>query len=490
MDGLRRYCEPLSAIERIYSASLVYALAQTPARRKRLAMYFTPPHLSAYVLDRVEQFGVDFKTARFIDPAAGGASFIGPIAHRKLIKGVTPERAIGSVFGVEIDPGLADFARVAARSVVGIDARKMVATGDGLKLGEEGGFDCVIGNPPYRVLSPNQRKRMPIWAKQTLATYANLYALFILRSLRLLRDGGTMALLVPTSFITGMYFSALRAHISSQSEVLAIDTFDQRKEFFRDVSQDVCLLVCRKTQQPKAQLASARVVDGDLTWRAAQAIKISPGCGSAWLPHQVIDGGSSFATLETYGYAVKCGSVVHNRDIGLSQGIRRKRKNAVPLVWGHAIKPGAIVFPASRNAPPGKGKITFVSTTRATPPITAPSIVMQRTTSGDQAQRIRAGIIDQSWITTYGGFYGENHVVIISPMPDKSQVIDLRALLQILSSKAVDQRLRPLLSSNSVNITALRNLPLPDVSQLSPAILQNPQAEAFETALEKAYRPW
>ena len=276
-DTIRRYCEPLSTLERIYSASLVYALAQPPARRKRLAMFFTPPRLSEYVLDRVEKFGVDFQSDRFIDPAAGGASFIGPIAHRKLTKGAAPDSILDTVFGVEIDPGLADFARAAARSVVGIDATPMVETGDGLKLGAEASFDCVIGNPPYRVLSPHQRRRMPAWAKSTLANYANLYALFILRSLQLLRDGGTMALLIPTSFITGMYFSSLRAHISSHAEVLAIDTIAQRKEFFRDVSQDVCLLVCRKTSAPQSHCASARAVGRDLNWVASEDYEISPG---------------------------------------------------------------------------------------------------------------------------------------------------------------------------------------------------------------------
>ena len=487
-DTIRRYCEPLSTLERIYSASLVYALAQPPARRKRLAMFFTPPRLSEYVLDRVEKFGVDFQSDRFIDPAAGGASFIGPIAHRKLTKGAAPDSILDTVFGVEIDPGLADFARAAARSVVGIDATPMVETGDGLKLGAEASFDCVIGNPPYRVLSPHQRRRMPAWAKSTLANYANLYALFILRSLQLLRDGGTMALLIPTSFITGMYFSSLRAHISSHAEVLAIDTIVQRKEFFRDVSQDVCLLVCRKTSAPQSHCASARAVGRDLNWVASEDYEISPGAPDPWLPRPTVAGIARHVTLESYGYAVTCGSIVHNRDTGLSEGIRRKRKHAVPLVWGHVIKPGATVAPASRRSPPGEGKITFVSTKRATPPIVKPSIVLQRTTSGDQARRIRAGIVDRSWIDTYGGFYGENHVVVVSPLEGQDQAVDLQSLLRVLSSGAVDKRLRSLLSSNSVNVTALRTLALPDLARLSTTIFKTPDLARFEATLEKAYK--
>lgn len=134
-------------------------------------MYFTPPFLSEYVLDRLEHFDVDFGTGRFIDPSAGGASFIGPIASRMRTNGAAPKKVLASLTGIEIDPALAEFARVAATSVIEQDAAEVVVTGNGLELGELGTYDAVIGNPPYRVLSRAERECMPIWAKETLGTY-------------------------------------------------------------------------------------------------------------------------------------------------------------------------------------------------------------------------------------------------------------------------------------------------------------------------------
>ena len=168
---LRKYTERLRDIDRIYAASLVYASAQPAERRKALAMYFTPPFLSEYVLDRLEHFDVDFVTGRFIDPSAGGASFIGPIASRMRTNGAAPKKVLASLTGIEIDPALAEFARVAATSVIEQDAAEVVVTGNGLELGELGTYDAVIGNPPYRVLSRAERECMPIWAKETLGTY-------------------------------------------------------------------------------------------------------------------------------------------------------------------------------------------------------------------------------------------------------------------------------------------------------------------------------
>lgn len=488
VSELKSYAEQQSTIERIYSASLVYAMAQPKARRKSLAMYFTPPALSEYVLNRVESFGANFEKHQFLDPAAGGASFIGPIASRMSARGATPAHISRALRGVEIDPALADFARAAARCVIERPADHLVTCGDGLIQGEPESFDAVIGNPPYRVLSPSQRKRMPVWAKSILGNYANLYSLFILKGLDLLRDDGLLAFLVPTSFITGNYFRPLRKYISENATILAIDMIAQRKEFFRDVSQDVCLLVCRKSASRSiTYTAQARSVGRDLHWKRKTGYRISKASEAPWVRTAKQKPDIKYDTLESLGYTVRCGPIVHNRDKGLSEGIRRRRKGAVPLVWGHVIRPHVVVEPASRSRQPGDGKVTFVSTCRNTPPVTAPSIVLQRTNSGDQEKRIRAGFVDQSWIDKYGGFYGENHVVVIAPDPSKKQRCTLKALLKLISSKAVDHRLRPLLSSNSVNVTALRELQLPKLSSSKFKSIESCDYAQLEATIEEAY---
>jgi len=485
---LKSYAKQLSSINRIYSASLVYAMAQPASRRKLLAMYFTPPSLSEYVLDRAESFGADFQYGRFIDPAAGGASFIGPIASRMRARGATSDQIVTALSGIEIDPALADFARAAAAKIIERDATDIVVTGDGLDLGEAGTFDAVIGNPPYRVMTPSERRLMPIWARPALGNYANLYALFILRGFQLLREGGILAFLVPTSFITGRYFKPFRKYIAAHSNVLAIDTIVRRKEMFRNVSQDVCLIICRKEKPAtKEYRAEARKLDDNFKWHCSEKYLVETVCGAPWHTLSTNPKHATAISLADLGYQVRCGPIVHNRDEGLSEGTRRKRRRAVPLVWGHVIKIGQSVEPASRHRQPGQGLVTFASSDRYTPPTTQPSIVLQRTNSGDQSRRIRAGFVDQMWIDKYGGFYGENHVVIVSPLPNVEQLVDLTLLWRILSSAAVDRRLRTLLTSNSVNVTSLRDLPMPNVKRLLREDILKIDDKTFEAFLEEAY---
>ena len=487
-ETLQSYSARLDKLERIYTASLVYALSQPARRRRNLAMYFTPPKLSEYVLDRIEAFGANFATQSFLDPAAGGASFIGPIAQRQLDRGSLPPAAAANLCGIEIDSALAQFARTAASLVLGLDAGSSVVTADALKYKFERKFDCIVGNPPYRVLTPSQRTKINSHAKPIMGAYANLYGLFILRGLEQLRDGGLMALIVPTSFLAGTYFGRLRAHISTVAEVLAIDKISRRKEFFRDVSHDVCLFVCRKKVRTKAHTAQIGLLGENLVRTSIGVCEVSPGSRLAWTIRSKHSERSLDATLADYGYDVSCGPVVHNRDDDLIHGQRRKRQKAVPLVWGHAIKHGRSVQPASRRSSGATGLVTFVSTARNTPPIQEPSIVLQRTTSADQARRIRAGFVDQAWLTKYGGFYGENHVVVVSPSVGESPQIDLNSLFLLMESAAFDRRLRQVLSSNSVNVTALRNLKLPSVQAFQFALQKIKRGVDIDAALEEAFR--
>ena len=61
-----------------------------------------------------------------------------------------------------------------------------------VKLVKEGSYDVVVGNPPYQGLS--KTTRFEYVKKNYPRGKADLYAMFLERSLELLRDGGASAL--------------------------------------------------------------------------------------------------------------------------------------------------------------------------------------------------------------------------------------------------------------------------------------------------------
>jgi type I restriction-modification system DNA methylase subunit len=98
---------------------------------------------------------------------------------------------------------------------------------------EHGGFDAVIGNPPYvsfglRGLERAEkdmdwylRNRYPNSAEYKLSTYA----IFIDRAVQLVREGGYFGFVIPDSFLLGRYFSRLRRWILDTCAIKEIVLF-------------------------------------------------------------------------------------------------------------------------------------------------------------------------------------------------------------------------------------------------------------------------
>ena len=73
----RSFFADLPADERHYWIASLYALLMPPSRRRRLAVYFTPPSLARYAIDVLIDAGVRPGRDRILDPASGGGRFPG-----------------------------------------------------------------------------------------------------------------------------------------------------------------------------------------------------------------------------------------------------------------------------------------------------------------------------------------------------------------------------------------------------------------------------
>ena len=77
-----------------------------------------------------------------------------------------------------------------------------------------GGFDIVVANPPYVVVSDAQLRGL---YREGVYGRMNLYGLFIQRSLQLLKEKGLLLFINPRTLLTDRYFTNLRKVIRQQS---------------------------------------------------------------------------------------------------------------------------------------------------------------------------------------------------------------------------------------------------------------------------------
>ena len=102
---------------------------------------------------------------------------------------------------------------------------------------ENPGFDAVIANPPYisfglgRVDTLGGNDEGYIREKYDFAEYKiSIYGLFIECAVRQIRRGGSSGMILPDSFLLGMYFSKLREFLLSRTKIVRLIIF--KKDFW------------------------------------------------------------------------------------------------------------------------------------------------------------------------------------------------------------------------------------------------------------------
>ena len=125
----------------------------------------------------------------------------------------------------------------------------------------KGGFDIVIGNPPYFVYQESHvgeiRELRGIHEyKIAFGGKLNAYKLFIANSLNMLcLKNGIMCVICQNSLLADRQATELRKHILNNCQIISIDSFPERdskkKRVFESVKMSVCVPIVRNTCSDK-----------------------------------------------------------------------------------------------------------------------------------------------------------------------------------------------------------------------------------------------
>jgi hypothetical protein len=131
-----------------------------------------------------------------------------------------------------------------------------------------GGFDCIIGNPPYvRQETLSGLKEYLAGHYEAFDGVADLYAYFMEQSVRLLCDGGRFSFIVSSSFLRTTYGEALRRVLKKHAAVLRIVDFGGLAVFENAKDTYVCIPLLEKAKQPPrvevSRITSPQVRDLD-----------------------------------------------------------------------------------------------------------------------------------------------------------------------------------------------------------------------------------
>lgn len=505
-------------LDAAYWLSSAYSLWADAGYRKDLAMFFTPPLLTFRLLKDLEQAGVSFGTDSFMDPACGGGAFLAPIAIRMRAtlkaKGKSSRQVLKHIethlFGTDLDPVLCGmsqhFLRMALATEIiesSYEPQFLIACADSLKdiSALERTIDVVVCNPPFRKMTSSEVAKYRVQYSAVISNQPNIYGLFMTLCLRLLKIDGVAALVTPTSYMCGQYFSALRQHLMTNSEILQICIVSDRSDVFIHVQQETALTLFRRRE---CLISTGITTQANLVSRNGESKAIGrcalPNAGAAW-PIPRADGdaelirmmGQSKFRLSDYGYTPRIGMFVWNRDqrrtfFSLREAKKSKVAGVVPLLWSSDIQlNGKVRFSeeVKENREPSFVDLTCISDRTV---VRGTSVLLQRVTSNDQARRLVAALVPAEMLKRYGGFIGENHTVILEAK-EKIPVVSPKILVHLLRSNAVDRYFRCISGAINVSIFELSQLPLPDPQILLKEIVRHGTVDlAVNAALSRLDR--
>jgi len=341
---------------------------------------------------------------------------------------------------------------------------------------EQGGFHCVIGNPPYVV---KNIKKLAIEAykkayKNIIFGRLNLYGLFIDRSNSLLNVNCWFGFINPKTFTTDKYFINFRNEcIKKKYQIKEIILFlDRRKVFVGSgILQSVVILIMKKDASQYHYDVNVKLTLNADTFKQGKILSENIDTSRIFLGQNF---GYSFylypskfayelfehitqdyVTLLDISDGAKTGSI--QWDLFKGHFIPDRQPNSYRLIWAENIQRYFIKESEKRK---GKEWINIPKNFSTQPNVRQIAIATQRVTADEQPRRIIASLLVSH--QDFNEAFMENHTNWISFY--KNRGAPAAYILGILNSKLMDFIFRRLNSNTQVSAGELNNLPFPKIN--------------------------
>ena len=284
------------------------------SKRKKMGIYYTPSYIVDYIVkntlgEYIKNKSIDeILNVKVVDPACGSGSFLIrafqeliSVIEEKLKKGEKSEKyssfkkwtgklSLGEkatmlkncIYGVDLDEKAVELARLnLLLKILEEETRdtknkrlpnllQNIRNGNSLiddpkvagdkafnwkaqfpEVFNQGGFDIVIGNPPY-VRQEQLKKFKPYFLKnyQTYTGTADLFVYFFEKGIKSLRNKGKFGFIVSNKFTRASYGKKLREFILRNTIIEQyIDKFEEK--VFMDANVDPCIIILEKNEENK-----------------------------------------------------------------------------------------------------------------------------------------------------------------------------------------------------------------------------------------------
>ena len=388
-------------ISKVETLSLKYTNETAKGHLKKNGQFFT---VDQELLERLLDDYAWGSNTSILEPSCGSGTIIAECIR------ATDSKC--KIKGMDIEECLVESTREIFKGYDNVEIMK----GNFLNAAFDEKFDLIVGNPPYFEMSLDEKQRKEF--KEIICGRVNIYALFIYKSIQLLKEGGELRFIIPRTILSGKYFSKLREYIHEKCDVIDIVKFN-KSNMFKKALQSVIILKLRKTTNPKDDYVIR--LDGKV-YCAKNKEKL------------VIENSTSIKSL---GCRVKTGSVEWNKNKELLRC--EKADDTLPLVMASNLKDGHLVyFNGGSTAKKQYMKITKENENRIQ---SGPCIFVNRIVGLDP---VRLNVVLEKRVEKK--FFVENHVNVITGELSKLEIIE-----RSLKAEFTKEFLNELLGSTQIS---------------------------------------
>ena len=471
---------------------------RSETQRKRSGQFLTPAAIARYM---AKQLGPIFSGDRILDPAIGSGVLACAMIERLIAEARPLEIWLD---GYETDPNLAQLARQLLHQATQKAAEKDIiihtqvyerdfvlnalpVAQPRLFLAESSDrpdpyseYSHIISNPPYFKLN-SKDSRVEAVAGQVKG-HTNIYTLFLALSVKKLIPNGLACFIVPRSFCSGTYFSALRRDFFEEALPRAVHLFTSRQNIFKEdaILQENIIFTFQRRKIRTNRIAPLSHVEIStsksiaelgghlLSRRVSMKQFLGKRQGKLFfrLPtgefdEQLVKTIDSWpGSLIQYSCNVSTGPVVAFRaKTWLTDAESVIKKQAAPLLWMQNVKRQKIRWPlANENKPQG---LSLTEETRSLLLPTANYVLLRRFSAKEEARRLVATPFLADQYRDYPWLGLENHLNYIYKKQGFLDKIETLGLAVFFNSALIDRYFRIVNGNTQVNATELRALPLP-----------------------------
>jgi len=460
------------------------------SKRKSQGIYYTPKYIVEFIVK--ETLGEVLKKTKpkeiseikVLDPACGSGSFL-TASYDKILESVGNQSLFtkfdilkDNIYGVDLDAQAVEIAQLNLLLKVLSQKAKLptlqhnLSSGNSLVSGnakklekyfgerwreqkpfnfeeefkevfDQGGFNVIIGNPPYVVLGSDHLSLD--YFKQNYAVShggkVNLYKLFLERALQLLKTDGYLGFICPSNYLSSKDSEELRK-LLLQNTLIDIIEYVESDRVFTGVTQALTTIIVKR-QKPRKnssislqtkKFGKQRILQSDFSKNENFAFISWDNVVKKMKNKQ-----------KTFGDVVEGYQGEINVSTQKNHFISEKQNDHLPLYRGNQIGRYGIVENPNEWSPISIDKRKHYTKNR---------IVFQEVSNQQQERRIKAIIIDRN------NFCGHTTNYFFAKDSQSNFFV-----LAILNSNPVNYYFKYFNNTNHVPIGEIKNIPFPEASK-------------------------